>query len=512
MRTILYTAVFGCLLMTACKKSENTITTADVTNLATVYPAPPAQWFGGARPYYLQAGYVGDVMPYFERDSFHIFYLHDARDGAAGFHPWNKFTTTNLTNYTYNGVMIPYGGTADQDLALGTGSVIKIGDTYYAYYSGFNPAFNGSSGKFRDVILQATSKDLTNWQKVPGFIIKPETTNGYDSREFRDPYVFYNSAKNEYWLLQGGRKDGKAAVMLYTSASGTGNWQLQAPLYTDAAYYVPETPQLFKIGQWWYLVFSENSVENTTRYRIAASPAGPWTTPANDKLDGAYMYASKIASNTTDTYVFGWCPTKSGASDAGNRDFGGNLVVHRLTQNSDGTLNVGVPPSIENVFNRSLPLNLAIKRTDVALEGDNVTFKNTQDEAMILFERLTGSRMLTATVSGISAGSEFGFIFGMDKGMQRENHFKIHFSEAADLLSGQTVLNGTAKTDGKVSLKLQAGEEHRLTVILQGSVCVMYVDDKVALTSRIYSANNNLWGLFARKGAIVFKDVKVFGQ
>lgn len=513
MRTIIYTAILGWAFLSGCKKEEApTITTADVTNSATVYPAPPAKWFGGAKPYYLQAGFVGDVMPYFEGDSFHIFYLHDARDGAAGFHPWNKFTTKDLTSYTYDGTMIPYGGTADQDLALGTGSIVKIGDTYYAYYSGFNPAFNGSSGKFRDVILQATSKDLTNWTKTAGFIIKPETENGYDSREFRDPYVFFNTEKGEYWLLQGGRKDGKAAVMLYTSATGTGAWQLKDPLYTDAAYYIPETPQLLKWGSTWYLIFSENSVENTTRYRTATSSSGPWTTPAADKLDGAYMYASKIASNSTDTYLFGWCPTKSGSSDGGNRDFGGNLVVHRLTQNSDGTLNVTVPAAVEGVFTKPLPLNLAIKRTDIAFEGTSVSFKNTSDEALILFERLNGSRMITATVSGVSAGSEFGFIFGMDKGLQRENHFRISLSEADDKVSGMTVVNNSPRTDGTVSLSLQPGTEHKLKLILQGSVCVLYVDDKVALTSRIYSANNNLWGFFARNGNIVFKDIKVSGQ
>src|SRR5690349_4604799 len=210
MKKYIFAVVLIAAAFASCDKNDMMITPAEVNNAAKFYPAPPARWFGGATPRFTPAGFVGDVMPYFEKDSFHVFYLHDARDGAPGFHPWSKFTTTNLTDYTYNGVMIPFGSTADYDIALGTGSVIKIGDTYYAYYSGFNDRFNGTGGKYRDNTLLATSTDLTNWKKVPGFLMKPETTNGYNQWEYRDPYVFFNTEKNEYWMLVTGRKDNKA--------------------------------------------------------------------------------------------------------------------------------------------------------------------------------------------------------------------------------------------------------------------------------------------------------------
>lgn len=509
---ILY-ATFICAFA-GCKKNEPvSITTAEVTNGANIFPSAPAKWFQGTKPYYLPAGWVGDVMPYFDKDSFHVFYLHDARDGAAGFHPWNKFTTSDFTSYQYGGVMIPYGSTSDQDLALGTGSIVKVGDTYYAYYSGFNPSFNGSGGKFRDVILLATSKDLLHWQKVKDFIIKPETANGYDYREFRDPYVFFNSEKNEYWMLVCGRKDGKAAVMLYTSPDPVqGNWQLKNPVYSDDAYYVPETPQILKWGQWWYLIFSENSAENVTHYRMASSSGGPWTKPVNDKLDGSYMYASKIASNSTDSYLFGWCPTKSGSSDAGSRDFGGNLVVHHLKQNTDGTLGINIPATIEKAVSRAMPLNLVVKRQDVGFDGSVVSFKKTDDEAMLLFERLQGTHIITATASGIETGSEFGFVFGMDKTLRNNNYYKMSVNEAKDELSAIAVINGVPRVDAKINFSIQPAAEHQIKLAVNGSVCVLYIDGKVALSSRIYSANNSPWGFFATKGNIVFKNISLLSQ
>lgn len=501
----------GCALISGCKKSDiPPISTADVDNRVDLYPSPPAKWFGGSQPYYLPAGFVGDVMPYYANDSFHLFYLHDARNGAAGFHPWNKFTTKDLTQYMYDGAMIPYGSSTNYDLALGTGSIVKVGDVYCAFYSGFNPNFNGSGGKYRDNILMATSKDLNSWQKVTDFLIKPETVNGYNFWEFRDPYVFYNTEKNEYWMLVGGQKDNQAAVMLYTSADLIkGAWQLKAPLYTTGQYKVPETPQLFKWGNYWYLLFSENTVSNTTRYRIATSSSGPWTTPIQDQLDGAYMYASKVASDGANQYLFGWCPTKGGFTDMGNRDFGGNLVVHRLTQNSDGTLNISMPSSTEKLFSGQLPLTVTLRPSQISMEGNAVTFSNTANASYILFDRIAGKRMITATITDMGAGSETGFVLGMDPQLQNNNFYRLRLSAADGLIAGEEVMNLKPRVDAQLPFNLAPGKEYKMKLVIDGSVCVLYINDQVALTTRVYGANHNLWGFYAKNGTVKIKEIAV---
>lgn len=500
----------GCLILTvACKKSGPSLSTADVYNEADIFPAPPGKWFGGSNPHYTAAGYVGDVIPYYDKDSFHIFYLHDARDGAAGFHPWSKFTTQTLTSYDYDGVMIPYGGTSDYDLALGTGSIVKAGGVYYAFYSGYNPNFTGAGGKYRDNIMYATSTDLDNWTKQPGFLMKPETTNGYNFWEYRDPYVFYNSEAGAYWMLVCGRKDDAAAVMLYTSADpASGQWQLQAPVYTTTDYYVPETPEMFKWGNYWYLLFSDNSVENVTRYRIASSSSGPWITPANDKLDGPYMYASKTATDGTNTYLFGWCATKAGLTDNGARDFGGNLVTHRLTQNSDGTLNVQSVPAVAAAFSKVARPSLTLRQQDISVTDSSVVFPASDERAYILYDRVQGEHMIQATVTGISAGAGFGLVFGMDKALQNSSYYQVRFDQSSGLVSGNPVTGGAVGTDGFVPFTLTPGESYDLKVIFEGTVCVVYINDQVALTSRIYSMPGNFWGLFAEKGTVRFDHLQ----
>ena len=98
--------------------------TGGETESASFYPAPPSQWMGGNDPYY-SAGYMGDIMPYFDNGKFHIYFLHDAQTKPAGkgFHDIHSFTSTDMASYTYEGQMIPYGEANEPDFAVGTGSV-----------------------------------------------------------------------------------------------------------------------------------------------------------------------------------------------------------------------------------------------------------------------------------------------------------------------------------------------------------------------------------------------------
>ncbi len=515
MKKILFLFILGIsMILGSCQKDNNFKVGGSSWNLPqneifSIYPTPPGQWSGGNDPIYTPTGRVGDVMPYFEKDTFNVFYLHDANSGKDGFHPWSKFTTTDLTHFHNDGLMIPFGTSKDRDLALGTGSVVKEGDTYYAYYSGVNGNMP-SQGEPKDVVLLATAKDLSNWTKQKDFLMKPETANGYDKLEFRDPYVFFNKEKNEYWMLLCGRKDGKAAVMLYTCDDlASNNWQLQNPVYTDAKYYVPECPQIFKWGDFWYLIFSDNSVEDETHYRIATSSEGPWTKPDNDIFDGKYMYASKVAMGNDHTYLFGWVPYKSGLNDFGDRRWGGNLVVHELVQNEDGNLKTKLPKKIANVFTQELPLKLAMKEVNIRYEGNEVQFQGVNNNEYLLFDRIKGQKMITATVSNLKANSKFGLLFGMRNKGENTDYYKIAFDVNNGTVSGIDVHNGNEKMDAHVPFAMNPQDSYEIKVVIDGSVCVVYLNDEIALSSRIYSLDNNFWGIYTDKGNVEFKDIRL---
>ncbi len=81
-------------VLVSCKKDSTKLVPANPSApFFSVYPGPVK-------------GYVGDVMPFYDNNTFHLFFLMDWRDNAPQYHPWYKFNTTDLFNYTYQGQMI----------------------------------------------------------------------------------------------------------------------------------------------------------------------------------------------------------------------------------------------------------------------------------------------------------------------------------------------------------------------------------------------------------------------
>ncbi len=122
--------------------------------------------------------------------------------------------------------------------------------------------------------------------------------------------------------------------------------------YAPNQYITHECPDLFRIGDWWYLIFSEYSDLVATRYRMSRSLKGPWLTPTQDTFDGHAFYAAKTASDGKDRFIFGWNPTKSDNKDSGGWNWGGNLVVHQIIQQPNGELTVRVPDTVRKAFHK----------------------------------------------------------------------------------------------------------------------------------------------------------------
>ena len=117
-----------------------------------------------------------------------------------------------------------------------------------------------------------------------------------------------------------------------------------------------ECPDLFKVQDWWYLVFSEFSDGFAVRYRMARTLAGPWQSAPEDSLDSRAYYAAKTASDGTRRYAFGSIPTKEGETDSGAWQWGGELLVHELCQREDGRLDTRMPEAVRRPFGRRTSL------------------------------------------------------------------------------------------------------------------------------------------------------------
>jgi beta-fructofuranosidase len=110
---------------------------------------------------------------------------------------------------------------------------------------------------------------------------------------------------------------------------------------------------------------------------MALSPSGPWLPPPVDTFDGRAFYAAKTtaggssASDSERRFLFGWNPTRQDETDAGAWQWGGNLIVHELWQQTNGTLAVREPESVTAAHDYPQPVTLTPALGECDVEGDS---------------------------------------------------------------------------------------------------------------------------------------------
>ena len=324
-----------------------------VSSAAAAAAEPQQQLF-----YKPKAAWSGDYIPFYANGQFYLFYLHDWRDKTKFGEgtPWYLITTKDFIHFAEHGEMLARGSRDQQDPYVFTGSVVQDGGRYHIFYTGHNPYLR-KVGKPEQGVMHAVSDDLLHWKKIPeDTFFSPGGM--YERNDWRDPFVFWNDEAREYWMLLCARlKTGplrrRGCTLLCTSKNLT-QWTVRQRLYSPGLYSAHECPDLFKMGDWWYLLFSEFSDATKTRYRMARSLKGPWLTPREDTFDGRAFYAAKTATDGERRFLFGWNPTRTDSKDDGSWNWGGNLVVHEVHQEPDGSLAVRVPDTLNHAFGNAV--------------------------------------------------------------------------------------------------------------------------------------------------------------
>ena len=233
-----------------------------------LYPAP-------------ENAYVGDTMPFVTDDgTLELYYLYDTDHNGQGYHPIWKYSTKNLYDYQDHGMVLNFGLMKDPDPAIGTGSVMQDREgKYHLFYTGHNDGGNGGQGK--ECVMHAVSDDRENWTKIPeDTFFSPD---GYSKDDFRDPEVFWVDEEQCYWMLIAARGNAEGGVVARYTSDDLKNWEFKGPIYAPYDQYMLECPDLFQMGDKWYLTYSWDCV---TYYAVGDSMNGPFTPPADNVLDG----------------------------------------------------------------------------------------------------------------------------------------------------------------------------------------------------------------------------------
>lgn len=440
---------------------------------------------------------VGDPMPHSFGGQVQFFYLFDGPTGGEGFHPWYRASTTDFVTYNDLGQALPVvQDRMSRELALGTGSVIQVGDTYHAYYTGFNKNIVPY-----EAILHATSKDLIHWTKHPKETFT--APSGYEGNDFRDPHVIRVEEKGEYWMLVTARSRGRGVIAKLVSKDLV-KWEDGGILFTNDLYARDgnlECPTLFKIGDYWYLSFSDQWPTRRTQYRISRSIDGPFERPRRYALDGAGFYAGKVVQHAGQNYLAGWTPRKDLMKDSGDFAWGGNLVVHQLSQQADGSLAVRVPDSVRALFNRAGVKTTPLGKVSLQGNGNEVSAQGTFGSDARSVYRISG------TFRPAAATGTFGFEFGVKPSGGRVN---LVFNASDKTLKFFNVpLSRAGDVKPQAQSDIDMGGTLNFEIYVNGSVAVMYLDNTYAFSTRMYGLLGGDWRVFAENVAVELSDLTV---
>jgi len=458
-----------------------------------------------------EIGAAADVIPFFENGEFKLLYLHDYRniDEYGEGCQWNLLTTKDFITYkNYNNV-IERGEKDEQDLYIFTGGVIKKDGIYFVFYTGHNPHLR-ERGLPEQKILLATGNDLTNLKKIKEFVL--EAPDYLEIHDFRDPFIYYDENEGEYKMLLAARtKYGSIkhrGVTMIARSKDLFDWVLdKTPFYAPNAYYTHECPDYFKMGEWYYLIFSEFTDKFVTRYRFSKQPEGPWLTPKYDVFDNHAFYAAKSVSDGDRRYLFGWNPTKNDEKDSGFWQWGGNIIPQELYQNDDGTLSVRIPNQIYNFYNKKISLDVfnssEMSKYDEGISADENIFGYT------LFNEIPPKCKieLSFVINGIC--HDFGVLLYADDDFNQGYLIKFE-PELSRVILDKVNRKDPAicgMMDTERNIPFVEFMEHQLLIIVDDTIAVMYIDGKYSMNIRMYDITKRRFGVYSNHSNVDFSNI-----
>ena len=459
-----------------------------------------------------------DVIPFYENGEFKLFYLRDYRDISVHGEgcPWCLLTSSDLVHFHDHGPVLLRGGKEEQDLYVFTGCCIRAGEEYMIFYTGHNPHLR-EKGLPEQKILRATSRDLLHWEKDRDFVFA--APDWLEMHDFRDPFVFYDEERKEYCMLIAGRlKNGDPSsargVTLLACSPDLTHWEVEKePFYAPHAYFTHECPDLFRIGDWWYLVFSEFTDRIVTTYRMSRSPFGPWVSPKINSFDGHAFYAAKSASDGKRRILFGWNCIKQDERDDAPWQWGGTIIPHEIVQQPDGTLAVKCPQEVAAQYPDRLPVAAERTMGSVSYE-DGKYLLGGEGKSLCMLGAMPENGKIELSFTASDDCGDFGLLLRADAGV--DAYYAVRFEPRFNRLAMdiQPRADNTRHTQVDVErwCPVVPGEKNKLLILFEGSVLEVYVNDKVAMSARMFDRREGDFGIFTHNTSVCFEEIGLYRQ
>lgn len=461
-------------------------------------------------------GVCGDLIPFYhpQRKTYELYYLHDYRgaDGHGEGTDWRRIVTDDMVSFTEEGEIIPRGTPEEQDLFCYTGCVVLHDGLQHIFYTGHNYHLM-EQGKRKEAVMHAVSRDGKTWEKRKELTFFAPENQDIELNDWRDPYVFYNEADRCWWMLLCTRKktgpDRLRGATGLLKSQDLDHWDYCGSFWNPSNCWCPECPELFRWGKWWYFIYSTFTEAEgfRTYYRYSETPDGPWIAPAYNTFDTRAFYAGKTASDGDRRFMFGWNPTRTGDTDFGVWQWGGCLVAHELIRLENGELRTACPEQIAALFDEG---------RGVAFQPFLQLFDGNAEEAVVaapsgfaaaMGEDIPDNCMITVDILLEEGTQDAGLWLRSDA--NGDEGYYLRLEALHQTFAFDRVHRACDHNEMERHAEIRTNFWHRLTVLLDGTAMTAYLDDQIALSSRMYDYKNHRLLVFASDGMARFRDLRI---
>lgn len=469
-----------------------------------------------------EEAWVGDLIPYYEDGVYYAFYLHDPRcfkDEYAEETTWHLVTTTDFKEIRYCGEAIARGADDRPNKNAYTGSVIKDrNNVYHVFYTAFNADIK-INGKSVQSVMKATGTDLYHLKTDENWIFTADDEK-YESFDWRDPFVFYDEREDCYKMLLAAREKGcgelRGGCIALCRSKDLEHWSYEEPFYRPERYVTMECPELFQMGDWYYLGFSTFNDRFSTHYRKSRNPDGPWEIPEDDVYDTRANYAIKTAGHGEERYAFGWIASKKGNCDEGAWEWGGTMNFQKLLQNREnGELYVVPTEGADTYFDKTAEKGNASFYH--AVQQKETLSKEAQAElGAVLYDIPEDGFELEVSLSH-SGCQEFGLALHVDGEM--EKGYFLRFFPKMNMVAWDRWPRRTQpgmyqwQIDGDIPYQIESqrylpkSASYHIRLLKEDSICSVYINERIVLSTRLYDHRGQKAGVYTTQDDLIIEDL-----
>ena len=215
--------------------------------------------------------FVGDCMPYTDRNRYHVLYLKDRHHHKSkwglGAHQWEHISTKDFKTWDIHPMAVKID--EQQEGSICTGSFIRAEELCYLYYT--VRMADGSPAK----ISRSISHDGYHFEKDRNFSFT--LSKKYKSEVARDPKVVMDDEGMYHMIITTSLVKENCGCLAHLISSDLDSWvEMDQPLLVTED--EPECPDYFKYNDRYYLVYS---LKGRGYYQYSKKPFSEWLTPKN---------------------------------------------------------------------------------------------------------------------------------------------------------------------------------------------------------------------------------------